>query len=89
MYLYLYLYLYRLLIGSEGTLAVVTEATLKLHPIPKFSYALRMTFPSVEKAAAAAHATMVSGVTVGRLEMLDDTMVCASLQECFINQFLR
>jgi D-lactate dehydrogenase (cytochrome) len=68
----------RLFIGSEGTLAVVTEATLKLHPIPRYAYALRMTFPSVEQAAAAAHATMVSGVTVGRLEMLDDAMVSES-----------
>lgn len=35
----------RLLIGSEGTLAVITEATLKLHGVPRVSHALRISFP--------------------------------------------
>ena len=65
----------RLLIGSEGTLAVITEATLKLHGIPKYSYALKIAFPSIIDAAATAAATLNCGVTVGRCELLDDTMV--------------
>jgi len=65
----------RLLIGSEGTLAVITEATLKLHGIPKYSYALKIAFPSIKDAAATAAATLNCGVTVGRCELLDDTMV--------------
>ena len=65
----------RLLIGSEGTLAVITEATLKLHGIPKYSYALKIAFPTIKDAAATAAATLNCGVTVGRCELLDDTMV--------------
>jgi D-lactate dehydrogenase (cytochrome) len=66
----------RLLVGSEGTLAVITEATLKIHRIPPFSYALRVTFPSVFAAAAAARDTINSGtIQVGRCEMCDVPMV--------------
>ena len=65
----------RLLIGSEGTLAVITEATLKVHRIPPFSYALSATFPSVYDAAAAARDTINSGISVGRCEMCDEVMV--------------
>ena len=42
------------MIGSEGTLAVITEITLKLHPIPAHSYAVKACFPSVTEAATAA-----------------------------------
>lgn len=65
----------RLLIGSEGTLAVITEATIKLHRIPKCSYALKVAFSSVEDAAAAALEAINSDVTIGRCELLDDTMI--------------
>lgn len=65
----------RLLIGSEGTLAVITEATLKLHPIPRYAYALKVCFPSVKEAALAATGAQRSGVTLGRAELMDDTMV--------------
>jgi D-lactate dehydrogenase (cytochrome) len=40
----------RLLIGSEGTLALITEVTLKLHMIPKYSYAVRIPFSNLEDA---------------------------------------
>jgi D-lactate dehydrogenase (cytochrome) len=66
----------RLLIGSEGTLAVITEVTLKLHGIPKISNALRISFPGgVGDAAKTAKATLNCGVTIGRCEMLDEEMV--------------
>ena len=67
----------RLLVGSEGTLAVITEACLKLHTIPKVSYALRVSFPSVGEASLAARECLVEvGIgSVGRIEMLDDAMV--------------
>ena len=58
-----------------GTLAIITEATLKLHGIPKFSYALRVSFPSVGTAAATARDTLNCGVSVGRCELLDEEMV--------------
>ena len=56
-------------------MAVITEATLKLHGIPKVSYAMRVSFPSVRDAAAAARDMLNCGVSVGRCELLDDTMV--------------
>jgi len=66
----------RLLIGSEGTLAIITEATLKLHGIPKVSYALRVAFPGgIKDAANCAKSTLNCGVTIGRCELLDETMV--------------
>ncbi len=65
----------RLLIGSEGTLAVITEATLKLHPIPKYSYALRIAFPSVFEASCTARDTLSSGLSIGRCELLDEVVI--------------
>eukprot|EP01038_Epipyxis_sp_PR26KG_P007430 gene7430-10126_t len=68
----------RLLIGAEGTLAVITEATLKIHCIPKVSYAMRISFPNkngVFNAATTAKETLTCGVTIGRCELLDDFMV--------------
>ena len=65
----------RLFIGSEGTLGIVTEATLKLHNIPSFSYAMRLTFPDVASAAATARDTLRCGVSLGRCEMVDKQMV--------------
>lgn len=65
----------RLLVGSEGTLAIITEATLKLHPIPRYSYALRVAFPSVFEASCCARDTLSCGVTVGRCELLDELTI--------------
>lgn len=65
----------RLLIGSEGTLAVITEVTLKLHGIPRVSHAIRLSFDSIEAAAETARDTLNCGVTIGRCEMLDKRMI--------------
>eukprot|EP01039_Chlorochromonas_danica_P003462 gene3462-3792_t len=68
----------RLFIGSEGTLAIVTEATLKIHGIPKISRAIRITYPQpdgIHRAASTARDTLNCGVTVGRCELLDKAMV--------------
>jgi D-lactate dehydrogenase (cytochrome) len=65
----------RLLIGSEGTLGIVTEVTLRLRRKPKRSAAIRVCFPSVREASAAASATLQAGVEVGRCELMDDHMV--------------
>lgn len=62
-------------VGSEGTLGLVTEITLKLAVIPKeFSVAV-VTFPSIRDAAATASAVMRAGIPVAALEFLDDVQM--------------
>ena len=60
-----------LFIGSEGTLGVITELTLRLRPIPEFVAVARAAFPSVEAACAAAAAIVGAGVLVTRCELID------------------
>ena len=62
----------RLLIGSEGTLAIVTEATLKLTPLPSAKRTLRATYVDVGAAAKAVARIMAQPVTPCALEFLDD-----------------
>ena len=62
----------RLLIGSEGTLAIVTEATLKLAPLPSAKRTLRATYADVGSAAKAVARIMAQPVTPCALEFLDD-----------------
>ncbi len=62
----------RLLVGSEGTLAVVTEATLKLAPLPSAKRTLRATYDDVAAAANAVARIMAQPVTPCALEFLDD-----------------
>ncbi|GAA0714174.1 FAD-binding oxidoreductase [Dokdonella soli] len=62
----------RLLIGSEGTLAIVTEATLKLTPLPSAKRTLRATYVDVTAAAHAVARIMAQPVTPCALEFLDD-----------------
>src|ERR1700674_3272699 len=67
----------RLLIGSEGTLGVITEITLRLHGIPEAIAAGVCPFPTVEAACNATIATIQSGIPVARIELLDALMVKA------------
>jgi D-lactate dehydrogenase len=62
----------RLLIGSEGTLAVITEATLKLTPLASAKRTLRATYADIGSAAAAVARIMAQPVTPCALEFLDD-----------------
>lgn len=64
--------LVRLLVGSEGTLAVVTEATLKLVPLPSAKRTLRATYADVAAAARAIARVMAQPVAPCALEFLDD-----------------
>ncbi len=61
-----------LFIGSAGTLGVITEVTVRLHPIPDHVHTLRVFFPSVVEAARAAYAIMASALPVARLELVDE-----------------
>jgi D-lactate dehydrogenase (cytochrome) len=67
----------RLLVGSEGTLAVITEITLKLHGIPEAIAGGVCPFPSVQAACEATIATIQSGIPVARIELLDALQVRA------------
>ncbi|HUZ98235.1 MAG TPA: FAD-linked oxidase C-terminal domain-containing protein [Gaiellaceae bacterium] len=66
-----------LFVGSEGTLGVITELTLRLHPIPEHIIVARAAFPSVEAACRAAAAIIGAGVLVTRCELLDATTIAA------------
>ncbi|GAA1679573.1 FAD-linked oxidase C-terminal domain-containing protein [Kribbella yunnanensis] len=61
----------RLIVGSEGTLGVVTEATLTLRPAPEMALTAAATFLSIEDGIAAAAAVMASGLRPSLLEFLD------------------
>lgn len=61
----------RLLIGSEGTLGIITEATLKLTPLPQSKRTLALHFDSVESAAAAVCRTMAQSALPCALEFMD------------------
>jgi D-lactate dehydrogenase (cytochrome) len=60
-----------LMVGSEGTLGVITELVVRLYGIPDYVVAVRAAFPDVESACRAAAATIGSGVLVTRCELVD------------------
>jgi D-lactate dehydrogenase (cytochrome) len=60
-----------LLVGSEGTLAVITEVRVRLYGIPEHVVAQRISFPTVEAACRTAAAAVAAGSAVTRLELLD------------------
>jgi D-lactate dehydrogenase (cytochrome) len=60
-----------LLVGSEGTLAVITELRVRLYGIPEHVRALRIAFPTVEAVCRTAAAAVAAGSAVTRLELLD------------------
>ena len=68
----------RLLIGSEGTLGLITEITLRLQGIPEGMSSARCSFPSVDAACRAVMMTIQYGVPVARIELLDALSVKAA-----------
>ena len=67
----------RLLVGSEGTLGVMTEITLKLYPLPEAVSAAICHFPSVDAAVQTTIAIIQMGVPIARCELLDGRTVAA------------
>ncbi|MBL4666057.1 MAG: FAD-binding protein [Sneathiella sp.] len=67
----------RLYIGSEGTLGIITEVTLKLYGIPEAVSAATVSFPDIESAIQSVILTIQSGVPIARIELLDDVQVDA------------
>jgi len=68
----------RLIVGSEGTLGVITELTLKLAGIPEAIASGVCPFPTVEAACNTAILTIQAGIPVARIELLDELQVKAS-----------
>jgi D-lactate dehydrogenase (cytochrome) len=66
-----------LLVGSEGTLAVITELRVRLYGIPEHVVAQRIAFPSLEAACRTAAAVVAAGSAVTRLELLDARSLAA------------
>ena len=66
-----------LMTGSEGTLGVITQATVKLHPIPSFVIAAICEFDTVQNAAEVVAAIKMCGVPLERCELLDESSVAA------------
>jgi D-lactate dehydrogenase (cytochrome) len=67
----------RLFVGSEGTLGVITELTLRLHPLPEAVSAAVCSFPSIESAVKTVIETIQFGASVARIELLDDAQMDA------------
>jgi D-lactate dehydrogenase (cytochrome) len=69
--------LVHLMTGSEGTLGVITEITLRLHPLPSEVAAASCAFPTLEAAVDAVTELSMSGVPFARIEFLDALQVRA------------
>ncbi len=67
-----------LLVGSEGTLAVITEVTVRLHAIPDQAVALRISFPDIESACRTAASIVAAGSGVTRIEFMDAWSMAAA-----------
>ena len=67
----------RLMVGSEGTLGITTEITLKLYGIPEVIAGGRVSFASVKDATDAVIMTVQAGIPVARIEFLDVAQVKA------------
>ena len=61
----------RLMVGSEGTLGVITEVTLKLYPLPEAISAATCSFPSIEAAVRTVIQVIQLGVPIARCELID------------------
>ena len=67
----------RLFVGSEGTLGVITEVTVRLFGIPEATAAAVVGFPDMASAVNAVIVTIQSGIPIARIEFLDEVQVDA------------
>src|SRR4051794_6462596 len=67
----------RLFVGSEGTLGVITEATLALRPAPQPPITLVATFATTAQTGQVVERVVTSGLVPSLLEVMDNTCICA------------
>ncbi|HYZ33324.1 MAG TPA: FAD-linked oxidase C-terminal domain-containing protein [Crenalkalicoccus sp.] len=77
----------RLLIGSEGTLGVITRIRLRLHGIPEAMSAAVCQFPDLAAAVNTVIATMQAGIPVARIELLDADMMEACIRHSKLEEY--
>jgi D-lactate dehydrogenase (cytochrome) len=65
----------RLFVGSEGTLGVITEVTVRLYPLPEAISAAVCSFPSIEAAVRTTIQVIQLGVPIARVELIDEHTV--------------
>ncbi|RLN91433.1 hypothetical protein BBJ28_00018976, partial [Nothophytophthora sp. Chile5] len=79
----------RLLIGSEGTLAVITEAELKLFGIPEAEKTMICSFDTIQNAVDTCATVMQMGIPVARMELMDENAVEAINKYAKLNTAVR
>ena len=67
----------RLFVGSEGTLGLITEVTLRLQPTPEAMTAARCAFPTLDDAVDTVIEVLAHAIPVARIELLDDVQIDA------------
>ena len=65
----------RLMVGSEGTLGVITEVTVKLYPLPEAISAAVCSFPSIEAAVRTTIEVIQMGIPIARVELIDGNTI--------------
>jgi D-lactate dehydrogenase (cytochrome) len=77
----------RLMVGSEGTLGVITEIGLRLYGQPEAISAAVCAFPSIEQAVDAVITVMQAGVPVARIELLDELQMEACIRYSKLDEY--
>jgi D-lactate dehydrogenase (cytochrome) len=67
----------RLMVGSEGTLGIITELTVRLYPVPEAISSAVCTFPTLAAAVRTVIQTIQMGIPVARIELLDTVAITA------------